>query len=179
MVFLFLDTNIIQWLGRFGEAIFDNLLGEDLRRRIKKRHGEQALGELESIRHIAQTAQRGSLPIALSERSAKEFMRSSQPDKRHRLVVWAGELISWWRTTRESLLDPNFDEAEEALALVESARLDFLPDYQDRLLIAEAIVLGCDIFLTLDKKTILRFRRKIIPLGLVPMTPAEFVRRCL
>ncbi len=179
MVFLFLDTNMIQWLGRFGEAIFDNVLREGLRRRIKTRHGEQALDELESMRRIAQIAQRGSLPIAVSERSVREFLRTSQPDKRHRLVVWADELISWWRANRVSLLGHDFDESAEVLALSESTRLDFLPDYDDRLLIAEAMVLGCDIFLTLDRKTILRFRRKVIPLGLEPMTPAEFVRTYL
>ncbi len=138
-----------------------------------------ALRELDALRQIVGILQRGSVPVAVSERSLEEFLRLLNPSKRSRLVTWAYELLDWWRGNRDALLKREVDERREAEDLVQSGRLDFLPDYSDRLLVAEALVLGCDTFLTLDRKTIIRFREQIQTLGLEALTPAEFVDRYL
>ncbi len=49
MVFMFLDANVIQWLERFGESVFDNYLPDGERDRISGLYGEQAVREFAEL----------------------------------------------------------------------------------------------------------------------------------
>ncbi len=170
---MFLDTNVIQWLERFGESVFDNYLPDGERDRIAGPYGEHAVRELEALQDIVAVLQRGSIPVAVSEVSLEEFLRLRNSVKGSKLIDWVLELLYWWRTNRDAI-GIRIEEQKAPEHLVRSGRLNFLPDYPDRLLVAEAIVFGCDTFLTLDRRTILRFKRQIKAYGPTPLSPLEF-----
>lgn len=61
--------------------------------------------------------------------------------------------------------------------IAESVFLSYLPQSYDRLLIADALCLGCDAFITTDYKTILRFRSQITKrVGLMLFSPYEYLK---
>jgi len=59
--------------------------------------------------------------------------------------------------------------------IAESKFLSFLPQDKDRLMVADAVCLGCDGFLTTDYKTILKFRSQLSKsTGLTAFSPYEY-----
>ena len=55
--------------------------------------------------------------------------------------------------------------------------LKALPQEKDQRLFIDALELGCDIFLTMDYRTIWRRRGKVKEVGLKVMRPVELVER--
>jgi len=175
MVFLFFDTDIIQNLNSFGEFIFDNYLPDDKFMRIKQKFGSRMVLELDALRQIVFVLQRGSLPVAISVESLRELLKTLNQSKRNELVNWSLELLEWWEINRKYMKSPNVDELEKARKLIMSGKLDFLRDFGDRLLIAEALILGCDTFLTFDRRTILIHKKELTKVGIDALSPREFV----
>jgi len=175
MVFLFFDTNIIQNLACFGEFIFDNYLSHDIESSIKKKFGSRMILELDALRQITFVLQRGSLPVAISVESLREILKTSNQSKRNELVNWGIELLEWWKINRKYMKSLNANQLENSRKLVASGKLDFLKNYEDRLLIAEALTLGCDTFLTFDRRTILIHKKELAKFGINVLSPREFV----
>lgn len=175
MVFLFLDTNIIQALHDFGEFIYDNYLSNYQSERIKQEFGSKMLSELDALRQIVFVIQRGSLPVAISVKSLRELLKISNQPKRDGLASWNFELIGWWGENKRNMKFPEKNELEEATELVASGKLGFLKHFEDRFLIAEALVLECDTFLTLDRRTILVHKEELTKFGIDALSPREFV----
>ncbi len=177
MVFILLDTNILQWQGIQGKLIYDNTLPVEDEQHLADKYGPAMVEELLSLRDVIHVAQRGSLPIAISEISLREFLNTKDPTKRGELANWALEMLDWWNQNRDFLVDPNKDVDSIRSEILQSGKLSFLPHEGDRALVAEALSLGCDTLLTLDKKSIIRFQAKLMKLGLDGLTPSEFVQK--
>lgn len=175
MVFLFFDTNIIQNLARFGEFIFDNYLSPDIESSTKKKFGSRMILELDALRQITFVLQRGSLPVAISVESLREILKTPNQSKRNELVNWGIGLLEWWKINRKYMKSLNANELEKSRKLVASGRLDFLEHFEDRLLIAEALTLGCDTFLTFDRRTIIIHKKELAKFGIDVLSPREFV----
>jgi hypothetical protein len=177
MVFIFLDTNIVQCLWSFGEFLYDSSISEEDVKKAEMKWGAQLVQELGALHDIVFVAQRGSLPIAVSMLSVDEFEKTPNRVKRSSLVDWGVELLEWWIVNRREVVPSGFDEEQEAQRLLAQGRLDFLPDHMDRRIVAEALALGCDTLLTLDKKTILKYKDDLSRLGLDALLPSEFVEK--
>lgn len=177
MVFIFLDTNVVQCLWSFGEFLYDSHISEEDVKKAERKWGAQLVQEVRALHDIVFVAQRGSLPIAISMLSVDEFEKTPNRVKRSSLMDWGVELLEWWIVNRRNLVPSSFDEEQEAQRLLGQGRLDFLPDHMDRRIVAEALVLGCDTLLTLDDKTILRYKDELLKLGLDALSPTEFVEK--
>jgi len=175
MVFLFFDTNVIQNLNSFGEFIFDNYLSGDEFMMNQQEFGLEMILELDALRQIMFVFQRGSLPVAISAESLKELCKTPNTLKRDKLVSWGLELLNWWRQNRKHVKSLDVYKLKKARRLAMSKKLSFLKDFGDRLLIAEALILGCDTFLTFDRKTILTHKKELAKIGIDVLSPREFV----
>lgn len=131
--------------------------------------------ELDALRQIVFVLQRGSLPVAISSESLKEILKTPDQIKRTRLANWNLELLEWWETNRKSMKSPDVDGLKKARRIVTSGKLNFLTGVEDRLLIAEALISGCDTFLTFDRKTILSHKKKLAQFGIDVLSPVEFI----
>lgn len=129
--------------------------------------------ELEALRQIVFVLKRGSLLVAISVESLREFLKISNRLKRNRLVNWNLELLEWWKINRKHMKSLDKNELEARKAVMD--KLDFLEDFEDRLLIAEALMLGCDTFLTFDRRTILIHKKELSKIGINVLSPREFV----
>ena len=54
--------------------------------------------------------------------------------------------------------------------------LNVLPDETDRVLVVDALELGCNVFLTMDYRTIWKHREAVRRLGINVMRPVEFLQ---
>ena len=177
MVFILFDTNILQWQERKGEMIHDSTLSAEDEQLLAEEHGPRIVEELLSLRDLMLIAQRGSLPMAISGVSLNEFLKTRDTKKRGQLANWTLEMLDWWSQNREFLVDPNKDVNAIRLEIFQSGKLSFLPHTGDRALVAEALALGCDTLLTLDSKSIIRFRTELKKLGVDALTPSEFAQK--
>jgi hypothetical protein len=177
MVFILLDTNIVQRMLSYGEFLFDYAMEGSAARRVSSMHGEHELHEINALREILFVAKRGGLPVAISEKSLDELSNTPDPAKRGDLVAWAVELRNLWLSNKKFLKLTPRKIAGRAERHMKSGRLDFLPDEGDRRLIAEAIALGCDTFLTMDRRTVLRDHRRLHDLGIDALSPYQFVQK--
>ena len=135
-----------------------------------------ALGDFISL------GQRTGWPIAVSYRTLRELEASPQPDKRDALVGWGRELAHYFTSYFDV---PQYVTAGSRYSEIAhftlsqrrymSGVLKKLPDESDRQLIIDALEFGCDIFLTMDYRTLWRYRGEVDRLGLQVMRPIEFM----
>lgn len=145
--------------------------------RIKQKYGSEMFLELDALRQIVFVLQRGSLPVAISVKSLREFLKISNRVKRNHLVNWNLELLEWWEINKKYVKVPDVNQLRKARRLVNSGKIDFLTDSEDKLLVAEALVLGCNTFLTFDRKTVLCHKKKLARFGIDVLNPREFVNK--
>ena len=104
------------------------------------------------------------------------------PNKRGALTAWDQRLAAYFAE--------NFDQSQgetEGTSYSEMTHFTFLqrssmaallqafPDKQDQQLFIDAVERGCDIFLTMDYKTIWQHRDKVKQFGLRVMRPVELL----
>jgi hypothetical protein len=140
---IFLDSNVLQNLLNYGGFIFE---GEALPERAKVLEDRSGLDKLEALRAIMFVNQRAGFEFALSERSLAEVRASGD----HRYLQWAYDVLDHWQACIEEA--GGINPADVSLA----EKLDGRPfgylSEEDRLLIKDAILLGCDAFLTFENK---------------------------
>lgn len=168
-----LDTSIIQRMLTYGEFLYDGHMDEEEAKRRAKRHGVHELHEMDSLRVIIRVMQRGSLPVAIAEWSVEEQLRSGDMDK----ADWVLQLYYRWKETEHDLEIDRRRVVRRAALLLDAGRLSFLPDDGDRRIVAEALALGCDTLISMDRKTILRHHIKLHEMGLDAVSPAQFVEK--
>ena len=126
--------------------------------------------------------QRVGWPIAVSPRTIRELEATPQSEKRFALTIWGKEL-AYYSTSH---IDESQDMTEESsyinlrhFTFIQRYRLSEmlkdLPQESDRQLIIDALEYGCDIFLTMDYKTVWRYREKVKRFGLKVMRPVELL----
>lgn len=166
---VFLDTCVVNRLSDFGEYVFDNCLcgeaqSEYLRRPIEDQE------DIEALRDIVQVFRRVCMPLYITPTTIEEIGRAN----RHFLENYTLEIFHhWWDwgdpQNRNILSSENFQARVTAVA----STLTCFPDEPDRKLIAEAVVVECDIFLTVDRRSIWRHRDKVKIEALQILRPSE------
>ena len=185
---VFLDTNVVQSLHTFGEFIYDGYLDPRHERRLSVtcvcakgrpcRH-EDVL----ALRDLAVLGQRNGWPLAVSTVTMGELGATKDPDQRRDRVSWCQDLMQYFQENYERVRCRESGNAYcEILHFTHLQRqflyqyLNVLPDENDRILIVDALDFGCNVFLTMDYKTIWRHRAAVRKLGLHVMRPSELLR---
>ena len=178
---IFLDTNIVQNLHTFGEFIYDRVHTPELAKRLSTL-GPRVTDDIYALADFMALGVRVGWPLAVSLGTQKEFMAIQEPNKRYALTAWGQRLVNYFAE--------NFDQSQgetegssysgmmHFTSLQRSRMADLLkafPDEQDQQLFIDAVERGCDIFLTMDYRTIWQHRDKVKRFGLHVMRPAELL----
>lgn len=160
-----LDTSVTQNLLTFGEYIFDNYLSEDLSIKLNKLPNELKR-DIGALRNIFGPTTRSPVIPVISTLSLHEFSETPDEEKRRALLNWGFELLEY--SVDVAGYDINSLTPQQALLS------DFLPDKIDRLLLGECKRAKCQAFVTMDYKTILRFRDRIEKENIKVLSPSEW-----
>ena len=180
----FLDTNVVQNLLSFGDFIYDNSLSPEASRRISSK-GPRIFEDIYALADLMALGRRVGWPLAVSSRTLMELNMTPQPGKRLALINWGTKLAHYF--------DSNFNESQDIVEGSSYAEINHftftqrqrlcgllsaLPQEADRQLIIDAFECGCDIFLTMDYKTLWSYRGDVNRLlGLQVMRPVELLER--
>ncbi len=178
---IFLDTNIVQNLHTFGEFIYDNALERAMDTKLSTA-GPRIAEDVHALGEFIRLGQRAGWPLAVSSRTLRELEATTRLDKRVELVRWGGELADYFMSRFDQCLEGTTESLYRELTpftfiqrLYLSSVLTNLPDENDRQLVIDALEYGCDIFLTMDYRTLWRYRVEVGRLGLQVMRPVEFM----
>lgn len=144
---IFLDSSTLQTLQDYGEFIYDGGTIEQEDRIWSVPNGFE---NLQALRQVMLVGSRGSLQLAISQNSLKEVKDS----KRYDYLQWAFEMLDYWEGCLASYEDN--DSAFSGDGVILSAKLNenrfgYL-SAKDSILIQDAILLECDVFLTMERK---------------------------
>ncbi|MEE9251910.1 MAG: hypothetical protein V3U74_00955 [Thermodesulfobacteriota bacterium] len=166
---VFLDTSALNFILDFGEYIFDGSPKPDeLNQRIRN--------DIDALYNIFLTGQRASWQLAISPFTYTEITNTKDIKRRESLNSWFMDVWYYWLDIVSGYNElPSLEEAEcERDKLLSTDILDALPNYEDRILICDALVYKCDCFCTRDWHTILKHRTYLSFLPLKIVTPNEW-----
>ncbi|GEM_PF-6834716 len=175
---VFLDTNVIWHWHTFGDQIEEMAGWDD---ETIQRLGPKAIIDLEAFGWIYDAAQRyGTFDFVTSLNTLHELQSKAHDDKGVFRLEFAQELFDWWvEQIKTHYPDEDFrDSMSRARTWLGHGTFDFLPHSEDRLLVASGMAAHCSIFLTMDYKTILPYRKKIWELTRMSVSrPSQFRAR--
>ena len=178
---IFLDTNIVQNLHTFGEFIYDRVHTPELAKRLSTL-GPRVTDDIYALADFMALGVRVGWPLAVSPGTQKEFMAIQEPNKRYALSAWGQRLDNYFAENfDQSQGEPEGSSYSDMMHFTSLQRIrmaDLLkafPDEQDQQLFIDAVERGCDIFLTMDYRTIWQHRDKVKRFGLHVMRPAELL----
>ena len=178
---IFLDTNIVQNLHSFGEFIFDRVSTPDLEKKLSTL-SPRITADIYALADFMALGVRAGWPLAVSPGTQREFRAIQDPNKRDALTAWEQRLADYFAG--------NFDQSQGEIEGSSSsemthftsiqrsrmaALLKAFPDKQDQQLFIDAVERGCDVFLTMDYKTIWQHRDKVKQFRLHVMRPVELL----
>ena len=174
---IFFDTNIVQNLHSFGELIYDHFLSEQNERRIATR-GKRFSDDMLALEDFMALGQRAGWPIAVSTNTLDELEASNRPA----LISRASELAQYFYFNFAEIEieeDGNSYSEINHFTFIQRCRLSEilkdLPEEPDRQLVIDAVEHRCDVFLTMDYRTIWRHRACVEQLGISVMRPVELL----
>ena len=178
---IFLDTNIVQNLHTFGEFIYDRVHTPELAKRLSTL-GPRVTDDIYALADFMAIGVRVGWPLAVSPGTQKEFMAIQEPNKRYALTAWGQRLDNYFAENFDQSQDEpegsSYSDMMHFTSLQRNRMADLLkafPDEQDQQLFIDAVERGCDIFLTMDYRTIWQHRDKVKRFGLHVMRPAELL----
>jgi hypothetical protein len=139
---VFLDSSVLQTLLNYGEFIYENVEISDSDRIWSIPDGFE---NVEALRKICFVGQRAQIEFAISDNSLSEVVAK----KDSRYLMWAFEMLDYWRTCLEQNLLKGCDA--NLVNAIEDRSFDYLSG-KDRLLIRDAIFLECKAFMTMEKR---------------------------
>lgn len=162
---IFLDSNVLQTLLDYGGFIWE---GEALPDSAKVLNDRFGLVKLEALRAIMFVNQRAGFEFALSERSLDEVRDSGDP----KYLQWAYDVLDHWQACVEE--SGGLAPADVSLIdKLDGRSFGYLSE-KDRYLIKDAILLGCEAFLTFENKLASKGQHLEREVGLKVVTPAEY-----
>lgn len=139
---IFLDSSTLQALQRYGGFIYE---GEAVPASDRILQNPQGVANLDALRGIMQVNERAQFAFALSANSLREVSRKNDAG----YLQWAYDVLDHWETCFE---EAGFDCGSPALAALLNGRAFGYPGEGDRLLLMDAVALGCDAFLTMENR---------------------------
>ena len=178
---IFLDTNIVQNLHSFGEFIFDRVSTPDLEKKLSTL-GPRITADIYALADFMALGVRAGWPLAVSPGTQREFRAIQDPNKRDALTAWEQRLADYFAgnfdQSQGEIEGSSSSEMTHFTSIQRSRMADLLkafPDKQDQQLFIDAVERGCDVFLTMDYKTIWQHRDKVKQFRLHVMRPVELL----
>ena len=178
---IFLDTNIVQNLYSFGEFIFDRVSTPDLEKKLSTL-GPRVTADIYALANFVALGVRAGWPLAVSPGTQREFRAIQDPNKHDALTAWEQRLADYFAEnfdqSQGETEGSSYSETTCFTSLQRSRMADLLkafPDKQDQQLFIDAVERGCDVFLTMDYKTIWQHRDKVKQFRLHVMRPVELL----
>jgi len=159
---IFLDSNILQNLQKYGEYIWDNI-------EILKHSKETK--NIEALRNIFLLNERAHFEFALSENSIKEVSDTNDSS----YLQWAYDVLDHWMTCIEEYENSEAfsGKGKKLLEKLNEKQFGYLSK-KDKALLFDAVVLECHIFLTMDKKVWKNKDHLKNKLGIKVLQPFEY-----
>lgn len=178
---IFLDTNIVQNLHIFWEFILDNSLTPQLESKMASK-GQRFVDDIHALRHFMALGQRYGWPMAVSPNTLTELEANSRANVRAALLSWGKSLeehfVEHFDVTQGSAAESSYSNLRH-FTFIQRGRicqmLEAMPHEGDRQLVIDALERGCDIFLTMDYRSIWSHREAATPLGVRIMTPVDIL----
>lgn len=171
---VFLDTSIVQTLYTYGSFIYD---GEDLAPDARVCAVPNGVGNLEALRDIVHVwGGHGQFQLALSSAGMQEVADRGRVGFLH----WANELMAytndWLRSleTRESIPSPSAMRLADKL---DAPPLKHNVSTKDRRLLKDAVLFGCDVFLTMERRLPKMGDRVQQQVGVAVLQPVAYWQR--
>lgn len=144
---VFLDSSTLQTLQDYGEYIYD---GGNIAPENKIWSIPNGFRNLKALRQIMLIGTKGSLQLAMSRNSLKEVVERGS-DK---YLQWALEVIDYWENciaAYEDIGDVFSGKGALLSAKFQGNQFGYL-GAKDAILIRDAVLLECDVFLTMERK---------------------------
>jgi hypothetical protein len=144
---VYLDSSTLQTLQDYGEYIYD---GGDVAQENKIWSIPNGAQNLEALRQIMLVGSRGSLQLALSRNSLKEVLDRGSDN----YLQWALDMLDYWEGCLAAYEDNGsaFSGKGNLLSTkLQENQFGYLST-KDAILIRDAILLECDVFLTMERK---------------------------
>ena len=178
---IFLDTNIVQNLYSFGEFIFDRVSTPDLEKKLSTL-GPRVTADIYALADLMALGVRAGWPFTVSPRTQIELRAIQDPNKRYALTAWEQRLADYcaenFEQSKSEAEGLGYGETTRFTSLQRGRMADLLkafPDKQDQQLFIDAVERSCDIFLTMDYKTIWQHRDRVKQFRLHVMRPVELL----
>jgi hypothetical protein len=139
---IFLDSSTLQTLQSYGGFLYEN---EKIDAADRIHRDLAGIRKLTALRCIMQVAQRAPFQFALSDNSFLEVTRRGDPH----YLQWAFDVMDHWRACLEEAPSPAVDL--KIAATIDTGSYNYLGT-GDRALLKDALLLGCDSFLTMENK---------------------------
>jgi hypothetical protein len=139
---IFLDSSALQVLQSYGGFLYEN---EALDAADRIHRDPAGVDKLMALRCIMKVAERAPFQFALSHNSFLEVTRRADA----RYVQWAHDVLDHWLACLEEAPSPAVDL--KIAAMTDTSSYNYLGT-GDRALIKDALLLGCDSFLTMENK---------------------------
>ena len=144
---VFLDSSTLQTLQDYGEFIYD---GAEITQNDRIWSIPDGFQNVEALRQIMLVGRRGSLQFALSRNSLQEVLDRG----RYGYLQWALEMLEYWESCLASYEDGSSAFSRHGVALAAKLagnRFGYLSE-KDARLIQDAVLLECDVFLTMERR---------------------------
>lgn len=157
---VFLDTNAVNLLVKRARHIFEH---EPLPDSLNP----TSAWDTEALMHVFYIGARANWDLVVSAKTIDEISRTQNASVREDLLDYAFEVVD---TYSEDIAFA----ADFGRRLADAPLVAPLPDRADRELLGNAIGLGCDVFCTSDRSTIINKRDLLPQLPLRILTPVEW-----
>jgi hypothetical protein len=159
---IFLDSNALQAIQDYGDAIFE--------RQEFVLHGRSGADrhDVDALCGIFIFVERGAFQFALSANSLREVADRGDPG----YLQWAFDVLDHWEASVGESRDAFVGSGQERVRLLHSSRFGYL-SRKDAALIRDAVLLESDTFLTLDRKLARNAVHISRELGLEVLRPPE------
>ena len=152
---IFLDTSVVNFITKYGEAIFDG--GE-----ICDDTDERTYYDICSLSQLFHWSYHSNpVEMVISSTTFAEVNATKDTELRERLLRYCWDLDRNFRyLIQDDFKEPGIEVEYYEEYLIEKG-LEHLIDKNDRKLIIESLFFKCDVFCTRDWKTILKHRVKL------------------
>lgn len=159
---IFLDTNVINRLVIWGDQVFEHSP-------MPSDTDSTLATDIASLRNIFHVGSRAYWALMASPTTLQELADTPEPVLRGALLNYGIEVVGHQPYGEDLTFALDFSRR-----LIDTSFVAALPGRADRELIGHAIGLGCDVFCTCDRATILKKRDRLTHLPLRILTPAEW-----
>ena len=164
-LYVLLDTSVVQNLYIFSEYIWDNYLSEEMDKKLIKL-GNKIRNDIYALGIIID--QYSPVIPVISNLSLYELSNIGNEIKRENLLTWGFELLDY----SLDMLKNDFTQFIPEQTIFS----DFLKDKIDRLLLGECWKGNFDAFITMDYKTILKYRDRLKKEGINVHSPSMWLK---